>query len=59
MKTHLEVIEQPPNESDPDGWSSILCGLESSENFTTHWPSVDCCNCLKLMEKRKGIKNGR
>jgi len=50
-KTHYEVVTQEPNESDPDGWSEILCNVEYSDNTTAEKEFVTCKNCLKLLDK--------
>lgn len=46
-KIHLEIIEQSPNESDPEGYSYLLCGLESAMKMTTDYKFVTCKHCLK------------
>jgi len=51
-KVHYEEVTQPPNESDPEGWSEILCGLdgvESSEQLTSNPKFVTCKKCLKRL----------
>jgi hypothetical protein len=50
---HLEVIEQQPNESDTEGWSYILCGLEDVQEITTNRKFVTCKNCLEKMQYNK------
>ncbi len=50
-KVHFEVWEQPPNESDPEGWSYLICGREDAEEATDNIKSVTCKICLREIEK--------
>jgi len=49
LKTHYEVVSQPPNESDPAGWSWLLCGREVAEKMTTNRKAVTCKHCLSRL----------
>lgn len=49
-KVHYEIFEQPPNESDPDGWSYLICGIEECKESTTNIKNVTCKNCLRRIE---------
>jgi len=48
-KMHFEVIEQAPSESDPDGWSYILCRRDSVESCTTNKDLVTCRICKRTL----------
>lgn len=45
-KTHYEIIESEPNESDTEGSSFLACGRDSAVKFSTDLARVDCKECL-------------
>lgn len=49
-KIHLEIVTQRPDESDPDGWSYILCGRVVVHKCTENISGVTCNVCLKRLE---------
>ncbi len=53
LKVHYEIIETPPSESDPGGYSYSACGREYFERGAGCSNMVTCKMCLKRLAKKK------
>lgn len=52
MKTHYEIVVFEANESDPQEYTQIACGMQIVDKMTKYSDQVTCKKCLKVIQKR-------
>jgi len=53
LKIHLIVVEQAPNESDPQGYYLSACGRDYFEEWTENKSVVTCKQCIKILAQEQ------